>query len=349
MVTVRWKGLHSGALSAYFDIHFEGKRWYEFLKIYTIIEKSSVDREVNRELRKYVERIKVKRTNELLNVMHGLAPVRAVRYDFFEFAESIIQNYTGNKRGLISSVKRLRAFWGEGSLLLNQIDLRMLNKYYDYLDDNLNGATPQTYIKKIAFILQEAKELQLILSNPASGIKYRRFYSKQKEMLTAEEMKKLIRKRCPNINVKAAFIFAWFTGIRSGDLRRLKGSDITGNILRIKQQKTQQYVTVVLNAEAQKLVANRIKGNKLLFNLPSHTAILKSLRVWVKNSNINKKITSHSARYSAATNLIASGCDILTVSRQLGHTSTKHTARYALENNELKEKAVNNLPKIFNN
>jgi integrase len=349
MVKLRWKSLCDGTSSAYFDIHLDGKRWYEFLKIHTVVENNLADREANRELRKYVERIKAKRGNELLNAMHELAPARPAHHDFFDFAESVIQNYTGSKRGLISSAKRLRAYWGNSILLLNQIDLRLLNKYYDYLEDNLNGATPRTYIKKIAFILQEAKELQLILSNPAAGIKYRRFYSKQKDIVTADEMKILIRRHCPNINVKAAFIFGWFTGIRGVDIRRLKSSDVTGNILKIKQQKTQQYVTVVLNTEVQKLIANRLKSNKPLFNLPSHTAVLKNLRIWVTNSNIDKKITMHSARYSMASNLIASGCDLLTASRLLGHASTKHTLIYIKENTELKEKAVNNLPKIFNN
>jgi site-specific recombinase XerD len=69
-------------------------------------------------------------------------------------------------------------------------------------------------------------------------------------------------------------------------------------------------------------------------------------RYWCKNAKINKKITWHCARHSFATNIIFYGSDVNSASSLLGHSSLAYTQRYLRVANELKEKAVQNLPTI---
>ena len=47
-IRIRRKKLTNGNVSLYLDIYLNGKREYEFLKLYLIPEKTKADREANR-------------------------------------------------------------------------------------------------------------------------------------------------------------------------------------------------------------------------------------------------------------------------------------------------------------
>lgn len=55
---------------------------------------------------------------------------------------------------------------------------------------------------------------------------------------------------------------------------------------------------------------------------------------------IRKHITFHTARHTYATMLLTLGVDLYTVSKLLGHTSIKHTQRYAKIISQKKDDAV---------
>ena len=88
------------------------------------------------------------------------------------------------------------------------------------------------------------------------------------------------------------------------------------------------------------------KNEDAIFNLPSLTSCLKTLKTWTKRAGITKNITWHSARHSFATILLMNNSDVRTVSALLGHSSIDHTQKYLHIVNELKKKAVNKLPEI---
>ena len=64
-------------------------------------------------------------------------------------------------------------------------------------------------------------------------------------------------------------------------------------------------------------------------------------------AGIEKKITLHKLRASAATNLAASKVDIQTIGNILGHQSTGTTLRYVAVLDENKKNAVGILDKLI--
>ena len=96
------------------------------------------------------------------------------------------------------------------------------------------------------------------------------------------------------------------------------------------------------------LIGKPSNGNnkELIFNLPSHTMCLKSLRNWVKKAGINKHITWHCARHSFAVNILNNGANIKVLASLLGHSSIKHTEKYTRAVDSLKEQAINTLPEL---
>lgn len=62
LIHLREKILSNGNVSLYLDIYFEGKRKYEFLKLYLITNpKSASDKEKNRSTLELAQAIKAKR------------------------------------------------------------------------------------------------------------------------------------------------------------------------------------------------------------------------------------------------------------------------------------------------
>ena len=83
--------------------------------------------------------------------------------------------------------------------------------------------------------------------------------------------------------------------------------------------------------------------NSLIFNLPSYTMCVKSVKRWVSSAGINKHITWHCARHSFAVNILNNGANIKTVASLLGHSGLKHTEKYTRAVDSLKTEAIMSL------
>jgi len=68
---------------------------------------------------------------------------------------------------------------------------------------------------------------------------------------------------------------------------------------------------------------------------------------WAKDAGIDKKFSFHVARHTFATLALTAGVDIYTTSQLLGHTTIRHTQRYARIINSKKNDAVSLLDSAF--
>lgn len=57
-------------------------------------------------------------------------------------------------------------------------------------------------------------------------------------------------------------------------------------------------------------------------------------------------MSSHVARHSFITNIMANGANIKTAASLAGHSTTRHTEKYVHIIDELKQKAVDSLPDL---
>jgi len=73
----------------------------------------------------------------------------------------------------------------------------------------------------------------------------------------------------------------------------------------------------------------------------------QSLGTWMQNAGITKDVSFHVARHAFATLCLTAGVDIYTTSQLLGHTTIRHTQRYARIINSKKEEAVSMFDVVF--
>jgi integrase/recombinase XerC len=123
------------------------------------------------------------------------------------------------------------------------------------------------------------------------------------------------------------FLFSCATGLRYGDIKRLKWDDIEDEMLRLTMHKTQLPVSIPISDKAKVLLGERSKGS--VFRVYCNKVTNRILKSVIKSAGINKRVTFHVARHSFATISITLGIPLEVVSKLLGHTDLKTTQIYA--------------------
>lgn len=354
-VTLRKKPNSDNTLSTYYlDIYHNKKRNYIFLKHLKHIEKpkNAFEREQNKECERLAKKIKVTKEHELESNEYNITPAHRQHIDFIEFYQHFIDNYTKKDKRLVeAALKKFKDFMSKNqinNLSTKQLSESIIYDYKIYLEENLNGESPANYFKKFKMVLKYGVRKKIFLSNPAQDITIKKKESIKKDILTIDEIKLLANTSISNSEVKKAFLFSLFTGLRFSDINNLswKNIDLKNKRLKFTQLKTNESVDIQLHTSALSILNSIEKKDDLIFNLPSHTACLKNLEVWVKKAGINKHITWHCARHSFATNIIFYGADVKSASGLLGHNSLRYTERYTHIVESLKQKAIDNIPEV---
>lgn len=348
---IRKRNNKDGTTSIVLETYVGGVRRYKFLKECKLVKPlSPKDRLDNKEKLKLAEKIKTTIQLQIQSEEYDIEQTSKSKVDFVEYFNSFLESYNKkDKRVMIACFNKFKEFLKEEnikSLPANKLSESLIIDFKEFLESKLNGESPVNYFKKFKIVLKKATRDKILKFNPANDVTISRNESIKKDILNFDEIQLLANSQCGNAEVKRAFLFSCFTGLRFCDIIKLKVENINNDILIIKQQKTQKTVTINLNENAKEILNFSVAQSGLIFNLPSHTACLKNLRTWTKKANINKKVTWHVARHSFGTNLVFYGSDLNSASALLGHSSFTYTQKYVRVVESLKEKAVNNLPTI---
>lgn len=376
-VRLRRKKLANGNESLYLDYYNDGKREYDFLKLYLIPEKNASDRMQNEETLRTAEAIKAQRVVALQNNQHGFSNAGTKgRINFISYLTHQAERYEANGskaygRSVRNTIIHLIRYKGE-NIQIKQVDKKFLLGYIDYLNGEaskyfegdgkekkrkkISDASKALYWSVVVTALNRAVKDDIILTNPADKIPEQ---DKPKEgqstkvYLTFEELKALADTPCKYPDLKNAFLFCCFCALRMCDARRLKWSAIKktndgGKQIEMLQQKTGEPVYIPLSANAlQYLPSKGRKGSsENVFSLPHVSTIEKWLGHWAEEAGVKKHLTYHVSRHTFATLSLKYGADLYTVSKLMGHSNIQTTQIYAKIVDENKRKAVNLIPDI---
>lgn len=354
-VALRKKKNADNTTSLYLDIYYNGKRRYEFLNNLKLNTKpvNPKERAENKERLELANKIVTKRRLDLESNNFEVTPSFKQNIDFIEFFESFKSRYKKKDlRVLEACLNQFKAFLKESeikSLSSKEVDSALVHDFRNWLLERLKGESPANYYKKFKLVIKQALRKNVIQKDPTLDIKISAKAGIKKVTLTPEEIQKLVSTPVTNAELRRAFIFSLYTGLRFSDIINLKWQniDLRNKALHITQEKTKEQVNLNLHPTALQVLGAGKRGNsEPVFTLPSHTACTKGLKYWVKKAGINKKITWHCARHTFATNLIFFGADVNTASKLLGHTSLRYTQRYTHIVESLKDKAISNLPEV---
>lgn len=238
-------------------------------------------------------------------------------------------------------------------------DHDVVKMFADFLLSSSRGTGAASTFGRFRKAVILATKQGVLNGNPCEGIRCGRADDNLvKDILSEEEISRLTGTHYANESheIRKAFIFSLYTGIRFCDVKALRHSDIdfANRFVSFRQTKTKDCSSksmayIPLREDLLFMIGEsnvQTDRNSLLFSLPSHTTCLKHLRKWTKAAGIEKHITWHSARHSFATNILKNGADIRVVAELLGHSSLKYVEKYTRAVNKMKIMAVNSLPPL---
>jgi len=333
----------------YLDIYENGTRKWEALHL-TLTD----DKDLNKETMRLAEACRAKRALQIVSGEWGLTDPAAAKTTLYSFIEKLAA--TGKHSGRVRCVLiHIKKYPGGSSIQIGQVDKKWIEGFQDYLLERVAHNTARSYAIAVRQALRKAVKDGIIPKNPGLEADSIKRQETDKIFLSIDEIQKLadIKPRTDTEKeIRRAFLFACYTGLRVSDLMTITWGDIEQTPLQIikRQKKTKVKVYIPLSNLAWAIINDGSIHNYASLIFPTLEVIKHNrnhyLAKWASRSGINKPIGWHTARHTFAVNSLESGADIYTVSKLLGHTDISTTQIYAKATDKMKREAVNALPEI---
>ncbi len=335
-----------GKISLYLDIYHNGKRSYEYLRLYLIPKpRTSDDRDLNRKTLQLAESVRAKRQIEIQNGVYGFNNPDKIKISFVFYFGVLAENRKaseGNYGNWSSTLKHLKKF-KKGNVNFADLNSDWLEDFKHYLvheaktksGELLSKNSCVSYFNKVRAALKQAIKDGIINQNPALKVDGIKEAETRREFLTLEELQKVSKEHCDVPVLKSAFLFSALTGLRFSDIQKLTWKEVqqsmeNGYYIRFQQKKTKGQETLPISEDSYKLLGKRCNPeDKVFIDLMYSDYNNQKLTQWMIRSGIEKHITFHCGRHTHAVLQLSLGTDIYTVSKLLGHKSIKTTEIYA--------------------
>lgn len=388
-VTIRFKQLKDGRQSIYLDTYRDGVRSYEFLKLYLNPGKTDEIKTANAVSMDAANAIKAQRIRDILNGEAGIKSLGGKNLLLLDWmqqrqaraekaARDAGRTFSNTAETYKTAAVHLRRYieseYSGRAVTLAKIDKDFCTGFAAYLKTakkshyTKNGqtihqggavlaeTTSALYYSTFEAALNDAYKKGLISVNPAALVEDSEKPTAppaERDYLTAEELKMLAAAKCPNEQVRAAFLFSCFCGLRLSDIEGLTWAAVhqDGDTWQIetRMKKTRQILYLPLSEAARRYMPERgDKGpEELVFTLPKRVTTQCDIRTWVNRTGMTKNISFHCARHTFATLALTQGADLYSISKLLGHTNVNTTQVYAAIIDQKKQAAVNLLNGIL--
>lgn len=367
-VRLREKELANGVRSLYLDIYVNGKRSYEFLKLYLIPETNPQAKVQNENTIRAANTIKLNRILEITNNKAGLknTSIRAkmLLKDWMEtFRQAQEQKGVKDQKLIHNTIHALTAY--NINVAMRDVNRDYIigltnflrNDYRSPRGKKLKDYSVINYLGCLRNALNMAVREDVIADNPIMKLSAQdkvKAPESQREYLTVEEVQQLEATDSPYPHIKQAFLFACYTGLRCSDVRTITWGKIVkdGEKYRLHTVmfKTKRPFYIPLSKKAMQWMPER--GDKtdddLIFeNIPVQVNTKLYLQPWLDKAGITKPITFHCSRHTFGTMMLTLGADIYTTSKLMGHTKVEVTQIYAKIINKKKDDAVSLIDQAF--
>lgn len=371
-IRLRKRLLKDGRHTLYLDLYHNGKREYEYLKLYLIPEKTRADKETNKKTMQLAEAIKAKRIVDYQNGRFGFhQPEHNIR--FFDYYSAMCEKRKGapesrgNWGNWYSCYKHLQIYEKNQDITFDEITPEWVQGFKDYLENDAKAWAPRyereleyhklsmnsklSYFNKLRACIHQALADGVIEQNPMRGVDNFKAEESKRMYLTIDEVKAITKAKCSSPGVKRAFLFSCLTGLRRSDIVKMTWGEVhkQGDYTRIifKQKKTSGQEYIDITPQAAELMGERRKPtDKVFYDFLSASPTNHAIKEWMLRAGVTKEITFHCARHTFAVMMLDLGTDIYTVSKLLGHRELSTTQIYAKVLDKTKQAAVMKIPDI---
>jgi len=252
------------------------------------------------------------------------------------------------RRDQTSMKNLLTAFHGR---LISKISAHDLELYKNMRRKQVKPATVNRELSCIKHMFNKAVNWDYIKENPLRSVTKFKEPPGRVRYLTKDEIDKLL-KACAK-HLKPIVIFALNTGMRKGEILRLRWSDIDmiNRMIKITVSKNNELRCVPINDTLYSLLKKLQNGKKKDSNVFAWKNGKPILRI--NNGFYNamdragiKDFRFHDLRHTFASHLAMNGVDIRVIQQLLGHKTISMTMRYSHLSDKNLRQAVDRLDKV---
>jgi len=244
----------------------------------------------------------------------------------YKFSSSTVEKYMLLRRSLKEFKPKLK---------LNEIDLKFIHDFHYFLvkEKNIGKGGVWNREKNFKATIRYAYNISLKKDNPFKAYTIEKLKPKN-EALTLEELNKIRDLDLSENHLlqksKEMFLFSCYTGLRYGDVAKLKWGDLKNGMISIAQKKTKKPVVIPMAKEAIDIVAKNIKYKKereTVFSKISNQKINYKLKEIATLAKVDKKVSFHLARHTFGT-ILGRNQNAFMVMKLMGHTKISTSAIY---------------------
>jgi integrase len=273
-----------------------------------------------------------------------LDPLKGNKITYGELLDRYLKEHSAVHKGAESYredtylVRELKAAFGE--LLLKDVTLERVSPWIQELREKGKGASSINHrINMLKHSLKLAKEWGLIRHSPVADLKRLREPAGRLRYLEARQFQRLLTE-LPDY-LRSIVVVAAHTGMRLGEILSLRWEQVnlSQRVVTLTHTKNGRMRGVPLNATAmgvfRELARERMREEvKSLYVFTNPLTgdrwiyISRAFNSAVERAKI-QDFRFHDLRHTAASWMVMSGVDLLTVAEILGHKDTRMTERYS--------------------
>lgn len=247
----------------------------ENLSLY-LIEKprTPAERQQNKETQELAVKIRAEREQEFKESMLGYRLKKDRNVNFLDYFQAYINDYTKKDIRMVQiALSRFKDFLKEHypmhefGIKPELITKDMMEQFVAYLQSRSVGEGAKSIFQRFKKVIHYAIDHDVMLKDPCKGVTCKADSQiLRKDVLSPEEIQRLIACHYDNENpnVRRAFIFCLYCGLRFCDVKDLtyKNIDYANKLLKFEQNKTKGHsassgVVIPLNDGLLSLVGNR--------------------------------------------------------------------------------------------
>lgn len=223
----------------------------ENLSLYLLDKpRTATERQSNKETLALAMKIQVEREQELKENSRGYRLRKERNVNFLDYFQSYIDSYTKKDIRMVQiALSRFKDFLKEKhpvyefSIRAEHLNKELMTEFVEYLQNRSVGEGAKSIYQRFKKVINSAIEHEIIIKNPCKGVQCKVDEQMlRKDVLSLEEIQALINCHYDheNPNVRRAFIFCLYCGLRFCDVKDLtfRNVDYSNRLLKFEQNKT---------------------------------------------------------------------------------------------------------------
>jgi len=267
-----------------------------------------------------------------------------------------IEGKIGSSDKVASILNKFTTYMGAEDTTLQEIDVRLLTNYQNYLTEKLNNRPSSInrdlkFFKTVFYYAQRMEYIPITV-NPFRNFTFLRVRT-ERGFLEPHEITAMEATDCSNIpyvqKAKDIALFQYYSGgLRISDVLALKWSNIIEGRVHLTIIKTGKQTSHRLTQKALEIMEKyRYLNNEYIFGylpngfdlkdlvkldaaISSNTALInKGLKRIAELAGLKKRLSTHLFRHSFATNALQQGMSLEVLQSILNHSNIRETQVYA--------------------